>query len=343
MLYKPNLDAVVERYRAFWDRRMGDQVMAIMDVMEADFSVLSALPDIPRYFEAVEARARFCSKINDDAVPIASMGFGSNAFAGFLGSPVGFSGGIGWAEPPLDNWDDLDKLHFDEDNYWVRKLIQMCRYFARHASGKFGLIPTETISELNFVYALRGARTYTDIYDYPDQVAEAMDLGLEINVKLLELQWEMIGGYQGGVWGRHNVWFPGRAVWLSVDAYTLCHPRVYADLGYRWTQELIDHFGGGFVHNHAIGIHLLPEVVKLKNLVGLQLGNDPGQPDVFEQLGEVKRVIGDIPLYIECSYQQFTTGLREHTLPGNTLYRVDKVPSVDEANRLMDAVRAYRV
>jgi hypothetical protein len=59
-------------------------------------------------------------------------------------------------------------------------------------------------------------------------------------------------------------------------------------------------------------------------------------------LREIRARTGDMPLEIWCHADELAAGMRERTLPGNTLYRVDEVQTVHEANQLMEQVWAYR-
>jgi len=135
---------------------------------------------------------------------------------------------------------------------------------------------------------------------------------------------------------------PGHAgAGLSVDAYGLCHPSVYEEMGFEYTQRLIDALGGGFLHVHSLGAHLIPLVAKLKGLTELTLSDDPYCDRYFPKLREIRECTGDLPLVVRCTLEEFRSGLRGGNLPGGVLYNVSgPVESVDEARRLLDAVRA---
>jgi hypothetical protein len=50
-----------------------------------------------------------------------------------------------------------------------------------------------------------------------------------------------------------------------------------------------------------------------------------------------------MPLVLDVPYEPLVARLDRHELAGGVLYRVNNVPDVDEANRLMERVREYRV
>jgi len=106
-----------------------------------------------------------------------------------------------------------------------------------------------------------------------------------------------------------RIWLPGRAVWVSIDAYGLCSPEVFCEFGAPYLQPVIDHFGAGWIHLHSADARLLPQIVKLKNILGIGLIDDPNAPRGFDLLPQVRQITGDIPLQIDCSGAELARGL----------------------------------
>jgi hypothetical protein len=121
-----------------------------------------------------------------------------------------------------------------------------------------------------------------------------------------------------------------------------CSPEDFRRLGKRHLQEMVDHFGAGWLHLHNSHLHLLPEVVTLKGLVGIGILDDPKQVPCFERLPAIQAVTGDIPLQINCRQGPFLACLDQERLPRNVMYWIDSgVESVAEANAIMERVRQY--
>ena len=95
------------------------------------------------------------------------------------------------------------------------------------------------------------------------------------------------------------------------------------------------------MHMHTRGLYLLLEVVKLKNLVGIQITDDPMTPRAFPRLAEIKQITKDIPLYVYCTLKEFVEGLQNQTLIGGVMYFVRGVPTMRYANELMEQVKQY--
>lgn len=347
LAYRPDALAVVDRHRRLWTGKMRRGILARIDPEDLPFvDHLAAIPDVPRMVEAWEHNFRLHAAVRDDFLPVAKVSFGSAAFGGFLGAEVLFKGGAGWARPILEDYGQVDRLRWNPENPWIQRQLEACREFLRAARGKFALMETETIDALNFAENVRGTAAYTDIYEHPGELRRLMDFACDFNIRLIEAQRRILAPasrYQEGMFFAHRIWLPGRPVWLSVDAYALCSPKTFEEFGRPWLQRIVDHFGSGWLHVHAAGVYLLPALVRLRRLWGIQFSEDPGHPRPFERLEEIRAITGDLPLMVECTGPELERGLVEGTLPGGVMYCVlEGVASVREANRLMERVRAYQ-
>lgn len=93
---------------------------------------------------------------------------------------------------------------------------------------------------------------------------------------------------------------------------------------------------------HNSHLHLLEEVVTLKNLVGIGILDDPKQEKTFYRLKDVRKVTRHIPLQVNCSKEEFLKALREKTLFRNVMYWIDSgVKSVEEGNRIVEMAYDY--
>ena len=145
--------------------------------------------------------------------------------------------------------------------------------------------------------------------------------------------------YQDGLFSMFRIWLPGRAVWISVDAYGLCSTAVFRKFGAPYLLRTMAHFGGGWVHLHSSALHLLPELVKLDGLLGIGVQDDPNSPRGFVHLAQIRRMVGDLPLQIDCTRDDLASGMAGRSLPGGVMYMVRQgIGTVAEANDL--AVRA---
>lgn len=351
---KTNLEETLVRRAAFYTRRSPEVPRVVTNAILAVFHVvdrprashLRFIPDPGQMFAANLATFEARCDLLDDWMPLAQTHLGMGLFGAIFGSDIVWmpDDETSWSNPPLPDWPDNleERLRFDPNNPMIALARRIIRYYCDHAHGQFGVGVLETIDALNLLVALRGAtQAYQDLYLFPDKVQEVMILGAEWNRRWLEMQWEEAGAFSGG-WCTIVDWLPSKTVWLSVDADTYCKQEVYAEMSRPHMQRLVDHFGAGWQHLHAPGMRLLPEIIKLRNLVGIQIGDDIGHPRPFDRLNQLQQITRDIPLQIGCTWHEFCRGIRSGTLPGHVEYHVSGAPSAKAANEMAAEAKRYQ-
>jgi hypothetical protein len=367
LAWKRNADEILERRRRFFRREMRDCILVTLPVAiytEADWQAFEQR--WPQYGEG-ETRPYPCDEeifareliglqargqVEDDELPVlyTTLDAGEGIVGGTLGGDIRFlhrprGAAFSATKAVLPDYSDLSSLPDPLASPWTARLLDIQRYFADHADGRFAQHPFLTMDALNFVAELRGAsQAYLDIYEYPNELRALMEIGLDYNIRFQEAQMAITGGYEDGCFVMMGGWAPfPRAICLSVDAYVICSVKSYVEFGFEYQQRLLEHFGHGIMHFHCNRTDLAAEVAKLPGLRLFQFGGDTRDPiPEVEQVPAMRGAIGDIPIMVSCSMDYFLTHLRYHTLPPNVWYRVDGSMSVEEANRVMDEVRVYR-
>ena len=337
MEYKKNWKEVIERQSLFWKRKLGNRILARIYVKNSPFEewltkakkiipvTTKNFPSQEFVFKTWDLKLHIFKEINDDSLPVMIPSeFDEGFFGGIFGAETDFNfdAESGWlssmARPFLKEYGDLDKLEIREDEVWMREIRQRLKRYTEQAKDKFVLSPVISIDSLNFAVMARGAtKAMLDIYDNPEQLKELFEFALKINIKLNRLQKKLIGTFNGGTFDGYadfGSWFPGEEINISVDAFGQCRKEVYTEMGLEYTQRLIDAFGSAFLHIHGNAYHLLPEVVKLKGLKGIEIADESPHP--FPRLSEIKRITEDIPLVTECMLDEFLESMKKGTLPG---------------------------
>jgi hypothetical protein len=343
VLYRPDVDEVVARYRQYWEGRMPDRLLAMVSLTDEDITrPWGEWPDYERAWEEFDRLFRRRVPIRDDSIPAALPGLGMGPWGGMFGAEVKLQPMVS-ASKPFPSLEALRNLGFDRDSYWVRRQLEAVEYFCQRSRGRFAVAPPETPSGVNFLYGLRGVDVFIDLLEQPELCLQIIDWLRPICIWLVEQFKALTGSYQDGVFDHWQVWLPGNPVWLSVDMNCQCSPEFYDRFGFQDTQAFIDRFGGGFLHLHKpTGTYLLPKLVKHTRMMGIEFLHDLGFLETcFEGLEEIRRIVPG-GIHIDCDFRQFTERLQARTLPAGIIYHVKNCPGVDEANRLMSAVRDYR-
>jgi hypothetical protein len=357
--YKPILNDVLPGLCRLYERRAQDRIFAVMETPSRAIAEFQARYK-EGYCEAPDPAARVAfwnwhlserAGVEDDSVPSAYLSeMDQGLYGGLLGGEVQFMAhpDTGWISsmvaPILKDWSKLDELRFDRDHPWFGRYLNQLRLFSEGAAGKFGVSHFILIDGLNFVFELVGAtQTYLSLYEHTDDVRRAIELAFEINVAVQSAFFENTTGLEGGTCSNMVQWIPGRIVSESVDPFHMTSIDTLEEWGRGPAERIFRQFDGGVVHIHGNGRHLLETVAGFRGLKAIFLGDDRGFPRAFDVLGEIQQRTGDMPLVVQVPYETFAAALNRHELAGGVLYKVAGVPDADEANRLMERVRQYRV
>lgn len=358
LAYCPDAAERLHRLRMLYANRDPNLILAVMEVPSKAIREFAARY-APGQCEApaLSERCRFWDAflaerlaVADDAIPSAYL---TEMDQGLYGGLVGGEGhfvadpATGWISsmlfPLLKSWEGFERLRMDFDGAWGRRYQEQLAAFVRAASGKFGISHFILIDSLNFVFELFGAgRTYEELLDNPDKVHRAIDYAYDLNVKVQDMFFERVPLLAGGTCSNAGQWIPGRIVSESVDPFHMTSADYFEAWGREPVERILRHYDGGLVHLHGNGRHLLKAVSTIEGLKGIYLGDDHGFPPAFELLKEFRAQAGIMPFMVNVPYPAFARALSARQLEGNVLYYVKGLPDSDEANRLMDQVRAYR-
>ncbi|MHB0999988.1 MAG: uroporphyrinogen decarboxylase/cobalamine-independent methonine synthase family protein [Armatimonadota bacterium] len=359
LAYKQNAVAAAQRLSILWDRQAEDRICAHMNVSthtlrrfaETHYDGQTEYPDPYDRIYFWNSHLHETRLLEDDWLPIAYLSeFDQGIVGGAMGEEMRFMmhKDIGWISsmcaPVMNDLADCDHLRIDPTVAAIKLMDEQVRIFSDGARGKFGVAPFIIIDCMNFVAEMRGmTQAFEDTIDNPETVVSMMDFALEFNIFLQERVRRMTDGFMNGSFVNMGSWCQGNPILFSVDAYHMGSPDFYYQWGVPHLQRILDHFGGGLLHLHSNGWHLLPYVVKLRHLKCIYFADERWNPRAYDQLPKLCEQAAGTPLIISCQYDEFRRDLDSYKLPGNVLYDVQNVPSVDHGNRLMEKVRAYHL
>lgn len=359
LAYKPNAGHIAERLTDLWSRRAQDRIFAHMMIpspalLEFECTHQDGPTEYPDPHERITFWDRHLESerhIEDDWLPIAYLSeFDQGLYAGLCGAEIRYMmhSGIGWVSsmcaPMLDDLSRIEELRIDPDHPMLGVLDRQLEIFREGARGKFGIAPFIVIDALNFVAELRGmTQAFIDVIESPEEAERLMRFAYDLNVFVQERVQNALDDFAGGSFVNMGSWAPGRPILFSVDAYHMAAPDYFEEWGRPYIQPLLDHFGGGLLHLHSNGRHLLPNVRTMEGLVCVYLLDEDWAERAYDGLDEYHAQADGVPLVVNCRWDEFVGDLNAKRLPGNVLYQVSGVPSVDEANRVMEKVRGYRV
>lgn len=366
----------MDRTVAFWKRQMSDQIIVCFAGPGARRS--NELPHMATSDEAVSEKnpplfedfARMLAldesnigprpvcneEIYDDTIGIPTLmpelPFGNGIMGAIFGARLHVASSkvhtMTFNDPVITRWDQVSGLSFDEGNEWVGKVLSCLRYYVEHASKPFAIRQFVLYEGANFIVSMRGTtQAFFDLADRPPELWQLYEIGCEAGIRFFEAKSQVIREHNERVLGHpeYAALAPLHAIpWLDTDAYALCSPKVFEEIGFEFKQKVLDHFQGSELYIHGLGRHIVPIAGRLRNLTQLSLFDDPNCPTYFSRCREYRAQTYDIPLSIACDLRELLEGLADQSLPGGVLYTVHVPTSVApiELNRVMERVRAYR-
>jgi len=357
--YKLNEDETLERLRLLYSGKGQDCIFASMhgpsrETVKYAHQHPPGYCDYPDPLERIKFWDAFLRErkiINDDSIPSAYLSeFDEGLYGGLLGADVQFlrhANGLvsSMVRPFLKDWSEFENLSLKfESSKWFERFLHQTKLFAQKAQGKFGISPPIVIDNLNLLFQLFGAtKTYIELIDNPQKVRKAIQFGVDLNVKVQNLFFDLVPLVKGGTCIASS-WIPGRILDESVDPFHMTSVDYFEKWGREPVEKIFRRFDGGELHLHGNGRHLLSAISSIRGLKIIHLGDDTGFPLAFDILDELKKVCPEkMPLSVSVKYEKFRKKLDKHCLHGGVLYNVTGVPNVDEANRCMDKVRSYRI
>lgn len=355
--YCRNFATVRERLTRFHARASGDSILAVMHTPSDPLRHFARThadgycdyPDMDERLRFWDEHLRRKCPVFDDSVPSAYLTeCDQGLYGGMVGGDVRYmahpdNGWISSMVPPICHaHEEFHQLAIDEASTAFRRYHDQLEMFGRGAHGKFGLSHFILIDAMNFMFELFGAtEAYRIMLFEPEFGNEVCRFALDLNMMVQDRFFE-VAMLEGGTCSNMGQWLPGRIVSESVDPYHMTSCEDFDRWGRPWIGRIFEHYDGGIIHIHANGRHLFESICSLDRLKAIWLGDDLDYPSSFQIIGEIRRRTGDMPLIVQCRHYEFREALRRHELPGGVLYEVSGVPDDDEANRLMDEVRAYR-
>lgn len=357
--YCPDGRARLERLRSLYTERQQDRIFARVEIpilARCEFArqYTAGYTSRPAIEERVEFWDRMLAEraaVSDDSIPSAYLSeMDQGLYGGIVGGNVQFMAHPekGWissmVSPILQDWAGLARLGINYEGEWYHYYLRMLESFRESGAGKFGTSHFILIDGLNFVFELFGAtRTYLDLLDNPAKVREAIEFAYSLNLEVQNTFFEKIPLLEGGTCSNMAEWVPGRVISESVDPYHMTSVDCFEHWGRDSVERILARFDGGVLHIHSNGRHLLEAVASLRGVKAIYLLDDLHYPSAFSQLQVLKARIGAIPLIVKADFAEFVDALDTRQLPGGVLYKVQRAPGADAANRLMERVREYRL
>ena len=296
--YRKELQTRVARWRAFHQRKEPGDLLVYVPWDRA-YSLEGFLTDrlkregvqkcldeayiptmIGDYVALLRDTQKEVFRIRDDTVPSALVYWGIGSITAAMTALEPFHDGItSWLEPTL-SWEQINQLRFDPDNKWIQFALHVNQALWNLWDEDYHVLPFLHRSPLDAANGIRGTELFTEMYTDPKQVHRllnwcvdwqlALERFLDRNVKR-----PAPSGWGTAVWG---AWLPDGGVFVNGDPVGLISREMALEFEQPYTARLFTNTGGGFFHNHSVGLYQADLVSSTPGTLVQFFVNDPKQP-----------------------------------------------------------------
>lgn len=357
MEYNKRIERAVERYRQlFADKTPGQILVSVCPYTFPDASRWMTHRDVPlnqwnpmtdakkMAENAVDGLREFLqltAPIEDDFIPALGANYGIGLFSA-VWTDANVKAGIdtSWVEHVLTDYSQLDQLQLDiENNRWCHFIREYTETLLHHQDGDFAIGAFPNFAPSDMANALRGNDLFYDLYDEPENVERLLERSADVIIQIAEFTNRLGGDVLGGT-ATGSMWVPGASLFMSEDAADMCSNEIYETFFRKHTQRILNHFGHGYIHHHALGWHNHRSISELENLDVCELSWDPNCPRPIDHIEEViAHTDPDKVLQIRCT----CADVHEHIegLKKGRMHIMLNTTSVEEAAETVRFIRRH--
>ena len=222
----------------------------------------------------------------DDGIPCVyahwDIGWHTAAMADL---PPRFSRGAWWLEPNL-GWDEIERLRFNPDTPWLVAAWHTHRALWKLWEEDFWTIPFIHRSPLDYANGLRGTKLFEEMLTEPERVKRLLDWCVDWQLAAEAFVYDGIDLPEGWGVGIMGTWGPDRSVWVNGDPVGLISREMMLEFEQPYTGRLFTSTGGGFFHNHTMGLYQADRVAATPGIHMQNFTRDPNRPTVEQTLLE---------------------------------------------------------
>ncbi|MEA3335880.1 MAG: hypothetical protein U9R25_08200 [Chloroflexota bacterium] len=341
LIWRPDLEAVVARHRAWFEGKRRYLVTVIpqsWDSFNWDLSIDVKTPrplDTFDFFDDAQLEEHLSFRLaqygtfwqtkaewglDDDFIPVFEprIGWAENTAATVAGAEVSFYAQTSAMQPVIERYDtfDWDRIRYDAESPWGQVLTKANSWAARQGRGCFLVQPRALdANPSDFAKACRGNDFFLDLSLHPERVHRLMRRCTDAVIDLIEDQRRVIGGETLGGYAttwHGGYWTPGPVLGHVGDNVSdLISAPMFEQLLAPYLRSFLGHFEGGVFARDVTTKQIWDMLRNLGNVLAFK----PRQVGMVRFTAQDIRAIAEatdrLPLFIEpfsweefCAYRQ---------------------------------------
>lgn len=353
MLYKNDWEKTQQRFKEYWAKENHDRPLISITApregyKKTELTAPERLEDRWLDIENVIKRGRenmASTFYGAEAFPMLWPNLGPDIFGATFGCDIVFEEDTSYAKTIIDQWQD-QKLTFDPQNKWWKKMVQMTEAIVADAKGDYFVGITDLHPGADGLVSLRGPENLClDLYDNLDIIKKAVFELLPAFQKQLDTLYHMTTKNLAGSSNWMGIWHPEKWYVTSSDFICMISEALFEEFVIPELLEEINWLKGNTMfHLDGPGaLKHLDRLLEIPNLAGIQWVYGAGQPTAAHWIPELKRIQNAGKRIQVAIVPEDLDVLLEELNPEGVMYCCTPLTNEEEANALIKKVeKAYK-
>jgi len=206
---------------------------------------------------------------------------------GILGCQIMKKGSNIWAEPFVEDYDQILNKEFNLDNNpWVDKLLEFTEWLVDYSEGRFPVSTSLMRGPSDLLSAMRSpSRMCLDFYDFPEKILLALGRLTDFWIKIAQF---FMGGYS---FGQIYLWGKEKCSWFQDDAIALLSPKFYEQFLLPCEEVLSASIPLSGIHLHPGSLFVIEYLKNIPALDVIEINYEPTGTSLSNMLPYLKEVI----------------------------------------------------
>lgn len=351
MLYKEDWDKCKQKYLEYWSKENHDRPLISIRApkknskrvevkgsdnlrerwMDTEYIIKSGRAQMENTF------------FGGEAYPILWPNLGPDVFGAFYGAELEFGEETSWAHPIIEDWNDVDRLKFNAESLWYKKIIQMTKDIVEDSKGDYMVGITDLHPGADGLVALRGPENLCyDVLDYPERVKDGVMELLPGFKKTVDELFDITQKYQKGTTNWMGQWHPEKWYVTSCDFSCMISQDMYKEFILPELIEELNYLDASIYHLDGPGaLKHLDTLLSIEKLNGIQWVYGAGQPTASHWIPVLKKIqkAGKL-IHVDIVPEELDV-LLEAIEPEGVMYNT-YCSSEDQARAILKKVETYK-
>ncbi|MHB1417740.1 MAG: hypothetical protein ACYC1C_21030, partial [Chloroflexota bacterium] len=245
-----------------------------------------------------------------------------------------------WALPILEDWNGLERIHFDRHDPWFARLLAFNDALVEHARGRYPVgVGQLMLGPIDMMLSIREqSKLALDLYDAPEMVAALGSRCVGLCAEATEALFQAVPAYLGGYAGTiRYFWAPGKLVETAEDIAFMLSPALHKQFIVPLHRELGQRFPYTIVHLHSAQLHTVANLLEVDEVAAIEITPDFGE-DMRPYLPVMGKILERKPLIVHGVMTLESVREMMRSLPARGLALFIRCDSPGEARTALDSL-----